>query len=291
MYESSGGFGIRFDPIELDAGLPIVGDPDFVQRDAPIRFLHYHQCLELGYCYEGSGVFVVGEKVLSFAAGDVTFINHSEVHLARSVPGTTSRWCWIYLDPMRLVTLGGARQAVLDPSALAGPEFENVISPGEDAELGQLVRKMAEELRGRPEGYEWCLQSLVLEFMVRLRRLPRVRELSGRGVSRRELERIAPALQIIAREYARPLCLARLARSCNVSEPSLRRLFQQAVGRSPREYWLDLRLRMAASMLRTTSKTVLEISQEVGFPTLSSFNRLFRAKYGVAPLGWRGMRE
>jgi AraC-like DNA-binding protein len=287
MYASSGNFEIRYLPIELNPVLPIVVDMDFVQRDAPIHYLHYHQCLELGYCYEGSGVFVVGEKVLSFAAGDVVLINSTEVHLARSAPGTTSRWCWIYLDPLRLVTLVEAQQAVLDPTALAGPGFENVVSPSEDAELGRLVRKMAEELSGQAEGYEWCLQSLVLEFMVHLRRLPRVRRLSGSAVARRDLERIAPALQMIARDYVKALSLGELARACHVSEPSLRRLFQQAVGRSPRDYWLDMRLRMAASMLRATPKTVLEISQEVGFPTLSSFNRLFRAKYGMTPSRWR----
>jgi AraC-like DNA-binding protein len=278
-------------PIALDPDFPIAGGDPFIQGDNPIRALHYHECLELGYCYEGSGIFMIGEKVLPFEAGDVTFIDHTEVHLARSVPGTTSRWCWIYLDPLRLINSPGIPPSLFDFSALSGAGFNNILSPSEDAELGLLVQKMAVELRERPEGYEWCLPSLALEFCTRLRRLPRVAELPSRSAGRHAvMERIAPALQIIARDYARPLHLPELARACNLSEPSLRRLFQEAVGRSPRAYWLDLRLRMAASMLRTTSRGVLQISQDVGFPTLSSFNRLFKTKYGVSPLVWRDGR-
>src|SRR5687768_4151735 len=99
MQKRSSGLEIVFAPIPLDPELPITGGLPFVQADNPITLLHYHDCLELGYCFSGSGIFMVGEKVLPFGAGDVAFINHTEVHLAQSAPGTHSEWTWIYLDP------------------------------------------------------------------------------------------------------------------------------------------------------------------------------------------------
>lgn len=290
MQKRSERFEIRYQPIPLDDAFPIRGEPNFVQRDNPIRFLHVHQCLEIGICFQGSGVFVVGEKVLPFSAGDVSFINHTEVHLARSAAETTSDWAWIYLDPLRLVDLPDADRRFLDPSPLAGANFANIVHPDENAEAGHLARRLVEELRAQPSGYRSVARGLVLDLMVQIHRLPR----KARGPVKEEragFERIAPALQIIARDYASPLRIRDLARSCGVSEPSLRRLFQQAVGRSPREYWNGLRLRMAASQLRTTTHSVLEISQAAGFETLSSFNRLFRSHFGVSPREWRKRPE
>lgn len=291
MQKRSNRFEIRYAPIALDEAFPILSELDIVQRDHPIRYLHVHQCLEIGLCFEGSGVFVVGEKVLPFSAGDVSFINHTEVHLARSAAGTTSKWAWIYFDPLRLVDLPDADRRYLDPSPLAGGNFANIIPPGESAEIAHLARRLVEEMRGQAVGYRSIVRGLVLELMVLTHRL-RKKALRGPAQEQRSgYERIAPALQIIARDYASPLRIRELARSCGVSEPGLRRLFHQAVGRSPRDYWNGLRLRMAASQLRTTTHSVLEISQASGFETLSSFNRLFRTHFGVSPREWRKQED
>ncbi|MBC8010431.1 MAG: AraC family transcriptional regulator, partial [Burkholderiales bacterium] len=46
-------------------------------------------------------------------------------------------------------------------------------------------------------------------------------------------------------------------------------------------------LSMAASLLRGTTRTILEIGQLVGFESPSSLNRQFRARYGKSPRSWR----
>lgn len=288
MQKRSRGLEIRFHPVDLPPDFPIFMDPDFVQRDHDIRYLHVHPCLELGLCHEGSGVFMVDRKVLPFSAGDVTFINHSEVHLARSSPGTTSRWTWIYLDPLRMLDLHSADREYLDTATLAGPGFSNIVDASEDPAIPRLVGEIANELRARPSGHRAAVRGMVLELMVRFHRArPRA---TGVRTSGAAYERIAPALQEISRRYASPVQIGPLARTCGMSTPTLRRLFQTTLQQSPREYWHNMRLLMAASLLRTTDRSILEISQDVGFETLSSFNRLFRSHFGIPPRQWRTAR-
>ena len=275
-------------PIALDLDFPMTGGEFDIQTDRPITYLHVHDCLELGYCFSGSGIFVVGEKVMSYEAGDVSFINSTEIHLAASTPGTQSDWSWIYLDPMRLVSHPGVGIEELDPTPLAGPGFPNILSAREHPAISRVVRRMIEELREREPGAQSALRALTWELMVLLRRLvPALQTFSPRG----DYERLAPALQLLARDYATPLSVGRLARLCGLSEPHFRRLFTRTIGRSPCVYWNALRLRMAASMLRGTGRSVLEISQDVGFETLSSFNRQFRAHYGESPRTWRASKN
>jgi len=91
----------------------------------------------------------------------------------------------------------------------------------------------------------------------------------------------------MAGHYADPVDISLLARYCRMSVPHFRRTFTNTIGRPPGEYWHDLRMRMAASLLRTTSRPILEISYEVGFETLSSFNRMFHDTFAMSPREWR----
>jgi len=275
---------IRYAEVGLDSKLPVCGGMPFRQQDQPITFLHFHECLELGYCYSGSGVFVVGEKILPFQAGDVSFINRNEVHLARSAPGTSSEWTWIYLDPVRLVGAAGTDLHFLDPTPLAGPAFDNMLSARKHPAINRVVLDMVDELRSSRKGREEALRALAWQLMVLARRL-----VPATGSPNRppEYGRVVPALQHMTDRYADPVDISRLARLCHMSVPHFRRIFLRTVGQSPREYWHALRLRMAASLLRGTPMSVLEISQEVGFETLSSFNRLFLKNFQASPRQWR----
>jgi AraC-like DNA-binding protein len=236
---------------------------------------------------EGSGVFVVGEKVMEFSAGDVTFINSTEVHLARSVPGTVSRWHWIYLDPLRLASVSPFEHALLDPLPLGGPDFQNVIHAPEAPHLGTIASRIVEELSSHELGFSTTLTALAAEFMVLLRRARPMDAATSVFAASPQFDRIAPAIALIARNFAEPLSVEQLARACSMSEPTLRRSFTAVMGCSPREYWLDVRLQMSATMLRSTTMTVVEVSRAVGFTTLSSFNRLFLERFGAAPRSWR----
>jgi len=279
---------VKFRHVELPESLPITADPASLLDDHPIRYLHRHQCAEIGLCVEGSGVFVVGEKVMEFSSGDVTFINQSEVHLARSMPGTTSRWHWIYLDPVRLAMASRFEHVLLDPAPLAGPDFHNVIHSTESPHLGSIAQRIVDEIVARDIGFTTNLVALTAEFMIMLRRARPIADGAATSRSRSsQFEKIAPAVALIARSFAEPLSASQLARVCTMSEPTLRRSFTLAMGCSPREYWIDVRLQMAASMLRSTTKSVVEVSEAVGFTTLSSFNRLFLQRFGASPRMWR----
>lgn len=275
-------------PLRLDPAFPAWLDDHFIQTDRPITYLHVHDGLEIGYCFSGSGIFVVGEKVLPYQAGDAAFISSSEVHLAASAPGTQSEWAWIYLDPLRLGAIFGAETAWLDPAPFSGPGFENMLAARDHPAIGRIVLRMIEELREKKPGAETAFRALTWEMMVLMHRTaPPAR--GAEPAPRRDYARLAPALHALARDYATPLRTGALARLCGLSEPHFRRLFSRTIGRPPRDYWNGLRLRMAASMLSGTARSILEISQEVGFDTLSSFNRLFRAAYGQSPRAWRSL--
>jgi AraC-like DNA-binding protein len=101
------------------------------------------------------------------------------------------------------------------------------------------------------------------------------------------MERIAPALQYLGTHFTERVDVEDLARVCHLSVTHFRRLFLKAIRRSPLRYVAQLRIQMASALLENTNRTVLDISHEVGYDSLSSFNRQFRAQTGMSPREWR----
>ena len=74
-----------------------------------------------------------------------------------------------------------------------------------------------------------------------------------------------------------------LAAAAGYSRRHLERLFRDAVGKSPADFYRGLRLDLGRNLLSTTEMTLLEVSLACGFATVSHFSKSFRARYGVAP--------
>ena len=64
--------------------------------------------------------------------------------------------------------------------------------------------------------------------------------------------------------------------------------FSRTYGQGPIDFVRQVRLRIAARLLRTTDMPIKVISQSIGYTSRSYFSRAFRAAYGVDPKTFRG---
>jgi AraC-like DNA-binding protein len=90
-------------------------------------------------------------------------------------------------------------------------------------------------------------------------------------------------MTFIRHHIAEPLTVARVAESARCSETTAQRLFTRHAGESMQSWIRQMRLREAASLLRTTGLRVSEVAQLVGYPDPLYFSRAFHRSYGVAP--------
>lgn len=93
-------------------------------------------------------------------------------------------------------------------------------------------------------------------------------------------------------KHANDLCrshlsLKDLAILYRKNEKYLGRLFKQEVGISYHAYSNQLRLDKAETMLRTTSKRIIDIAYMCGFNHITYFNRLFQKRFGISPTEFR----
>jgi AraC-like DNA-binding protein len=95
------------------------------------------------------------------------------------------------------------------------------------------------------------------------------------------------AKDLIDARYREPLDVPALARAAHFSQAHFRREFRRAFGETPHQYLLTRRMERAASLLRSTDRSIADICFTVGLQSVGSFTTSFRRTYGRTPTEYR----
>lgn len=105
------------------------------------------------------------------------------------------------------------------------------------------------------------------------------------GVRHPKLSRV---IQIMEQAIEEPISPATLARDVGLSTRQLERLFRRYLDRSPKRYYMELRLQKARNLLMQTDMSVINVALACGFASPSHFSKCYRAHYGTTPYRERG---
>jgi AraC-like DNA-binding protein len=83
------------------------------------------------------------------------------------------------------------------------------------------------------------------------------------------------------------ISLRQVATSVNTSAFYFCKMFKEATGLTFTDYLARLRIEKVKNLLLNPHKRISEVAYEVGFQSLSQFNRVFRRVTGQAPTVWR----
>ena len=101
------------------------------------------------------------------------------------------------------------------------------------------------------------------------------------------IQSVARAVEIIRRDFAAPVVLREVARTCGLSTRHFQRRFQNAFGFSPQEFLMKTRVIASMKLLEETNLSASEIAIRCGFVDGSSFAEQFRVRVGQSPIAYR----
>ena len=262
-------------------------------NSSDLSFFHFHNCIEIGICYEGSKNLSVEGKNYILQANEFFIIPPYSMHFANNMPDVTPEndCCeYLYFNPEVLLLdfyPNGLPQEMFWYKTTNSP---NIFSKKINSSLYQLLVSIFDELRKQNEGYKFAVKGLLLTFMVELTRTIGITSLTE-STRYQNMSALLPAIHYIYDNYSTKISVSDLATLCYISTPHFRNLFYELMQQTPLKYINLIRLQKACELLRSTEYTILDISMSVGFPSLSNFNRHFHEYYHVSPKQWRNNRR
>lgn len=95
--------------------------------------------------------------------------------------------------------------------------------------------------------------------------------------------KIEPAIKFIEQNFCDKFYISELAKLCGISQPHLRRLFNQNLGMSPVKYKNYILMRNACNMLCNEELNVSETAETLHFSDIYTFSQLFKKEIGLSP--------
>lgn len=100
--------------------------------------------------------------------------------------------------------------------------------------------------------------------------------------------KLSQVIQIMESNIEEPISPSILAKDVGMSTRQLERLFRRYLNRSPKRYYMELRLQKARNLLMQTDMSVINVALACGFASPSHFSKCYRAHYDTTPYRERG---
>lgn len=100
--------------------------------------------------------------------------------------------------------------------------------------------------------------------------------------------KLSAVVQIMEQNIEEPISPSILARDVHLSTRQLERLFRRYLSRSPKRYYMELRLQKARNLLLQTDMSVINVALACGFASPSHFSKCYRSHYDTTPYRERG---
>lgn len=244
--------------------------------------LHYHDELEFLCVSEGCLRCRVYGESYDVRPGQVLFINSR-------VPHETE-----VLEPLRSGLLQFRESDFYDNevtklikySMRFRPEVYYPVKIFDSPELYDTVEALLEEEAAKREAYEIFVRSYIIRILGILYREGVLTD-AERIYNTREVQKILPILSYINNNYAENITLEQASEQLSFDQSYFCRIFKAATGATFTEYLNYVRICKAEKLLSRTRESILEISEAVGFSSVSYFNRIFKKYRSCSPRLYR----
>lgn len=263
----------------------------WVQTYGGLPYLHFHNHLEIGYCYEGTGEVIFDEEPVRYEGEMFTIIPKNYPHTTNSDAGTISKWEYMFIDVDKLLSLLYHNNNYKVERILERISHKPCILPvSEHKKMGALIRDVLEEMRNKREYYKEAVNSEIFVLLTEFARMNET-DIPYQESKSSYKTAIHAAVDYICQNYQHTIRIGELAEYCHISETHFRRIFGENMGMSPVEYINLIRIRSACHILKATRDSVGDVAGQCGFLSTTTFYRNFQKIMGVSPQNWRANSE
>lgn len=235
---------------------------------------HTHNHMELFYIIGGKGQFLIQDELYPVNVNNLVIINPNVTHTEVSLNAQPLEYIVLGIDGIELQT-----------SPTSNGQF-SILDQFESVEISSCLRNILRETELKNTGYEDICQAYMEILIIRLMRstsLAIPTEPQAVFTNRQ----CAAVRRYIDLHFKESLTLEQLAEEGHMNKYYLSHTFKREYGVSPINYMISRRIEESKYLLAETDLSMSQISQLLGFSSLSYFSQVFRRTQSVTPMEYR----
>lgn len=246
-------------------------------------YRHFHPEYELTYIDRGLGIRYIGDAVESYASGDLVLIGGNLPHdyISSEEEHETTIAYVFQFDKSSFNNIPEIKCVEpLFTEARYGIQFENP-----SHELIEKIKTATDQ----PSFNNYIIFLEIMEMLSRHKKRQRISSISFSSHTKTKFEqsKIMKATEYISENFQNNITIEQMAKICNMTPTSFCRWFKLSTGHSFITYLNLTRIEKASQLLVLTSYSISSISFQVGYETLSHFNRTFKRIKNTTPREYR----
>lgn len=256
--------------------------PSLGSDDLSVCRLHYHDELEFILVRSGTFTTVVDDVEYVSEAGDVIFINSGVPHSTYSKSDVETGLIQFRENDF----LNTDITRIIKYSVKFNNLTDSKIRIIKNEELYKTLDRIFKEYEEKDLAYEIFIRSEIYKILAYLYRMNILID-TEKFFQTKEIQKILPAIEYINKNYNEEISLEAVSAMLGFDPSYFCRIFKTATGATFTEYLNFVRICKAEKMLSRTESSILEISETVGFSSVSYFNRVFKKYRNCSPRNYR----
>ncbi len=252
------------------------------------NLLHFHNYMEIGYCYWGNGRLTIEDSNVNYKGGLITIIPENIPHETKSYNNGICKWEYLYIDIDNFIRKEMQFTRMLPEEVIKRLNHQGyVIQWTQNKVLTSIIRNIIEEYRETKPYYKQAVRGYLRAFVVELLRINEDMSSSLTLEEKRLNSYIEKSVSYIGEHYAEDIKMSDVANECGLSESHFRRIFEESMSMKPLDYLNMVRIDKACELIQNKDYAMEEVGFRVGYQTPSTFNRNFKKLTGKTPYQWK----
>ena len=268
-----------------------VGGIKAVYIDFPWDFgYHWHLDFEIIYVKKGRQRVMLSQNMVDLSEGEVLVVAPGEIHSYLNEEGRSEVFIAV-IEQTILHNLGlSEREKEMFLKFFCSTKKAHYTYPKEVKEyLDTLCRDIHLEQQAQKVGYVVAQNAYVYQFITTIFRNLEFEDLSelGDGIFKEKYNKLLPVFNYINDNYSQPITLDDAASLVHFSKYYFCKLFKEVTETTFIDYLNSVRIEKAQKELINSKNSMTQISLEVGFNSVDSFNKAFKQVCHCTPTEFR----
>lgn len=252
--------------------------------------LHSHNGYEIYFVLQGSGSYLVGDRLFPLHAGSLTVIHPNVLHRPYHGHSPEFHRYVLSLDESYLKRLHDMCQSSdLSIARMLAESHSDAshyfLTPQQLLTMQGIFEQLEQKLKARTPLYELAVLKSISEFFLELLGLQM--DAAAQDTKRDDPQLISDVLAYLIGHYQESILIEDLLLRFPISRSQLFTLFKETTGTTIGQFLTEYRLNHAKRLLTESDRTVTDIASATGFGDISHFFHVFKKETGITPKQYR----